>query len=149
MKLQMGFEVGAARERVWAALLDPDRLAAAIPGCETLRELEPGRYEVTVRVGVPGVRGTYTGEVRVLEPAAPEGYRLVGEATGPGGRVRGDVRVTLVDLDSGRTRLQVTGELSFEGPMARLGEGMLLNAGRLLLGQFFGRLGAAAEGRTG
>jgi carbon monoxide dehydrogenase subunit G len=149
VKLELTFEVAAPRERVWSALLDPDRLAAAIPGCEGLSEVEPGCYRVSVRVGVPGIRGTYAGEVRVLEAVAPEAYRLVGDAAGPGGKVRGDVRVSLEELDAGRTRLQVAGHLSFEGPMARLGEGMLLGAGRLLLGQFFGRLRAAAEGSEG
>lgn len=147
--MEMTFEVGAPRERVWSALLDPDRLAAAIPGCERLEEVESGRYRITVRVGVPGIRGSYTGEVRVLEPVAPESYRLLGESSGPGGTVRGDVRVRLVEVDSQRTRLQVAGEMGFEGPMARLGEGMLLGAGRLLLGQFFGRLRAAAEAGEG
>lgn len=145
MKLNLSYQVAAPRERVWSVLTDPGALAAAIPGCERLEEVGNGRYALTVRVGVLGIRGTYTGEVEIREPQRPEGYRLVGRATGPGGTVHGEMRVRLAEVGPGRTGLEVSGEVEFDGALARFGEAMLANAARVLAGQFFGRLREVAE----
>ena len=67
MKLTLSSVIPASRERVFAALTDPEMLRRAIPGCEALTAIGPDEYAATLKVGVAGLKGTYTGKAAVRD----------------------------------------------------------------------------------
>ena len=138
---------GAPRSVVWAALLDPHVLEATIPGCERLVEVAPGTFDLSMRVGIASLRGTYRGSVRVLEPRPEESYRLVVTGAGAQGAVNGTALITLSGDDES-TLVRYQGDLNAEGAVARLGGGPLSGAARLLIGQFFRALERHVGART-
>ena len=66
----------------YAAFLDPEAIAAALPGCEELRELTPGTYAVAMAVAIAGLRGRPTGIARIIETDPPRQYRINVEGSG-------------------------------------------------------------------
>jgi len=40
-------------------LLDPKALQAAMPGCERFVEVAPSSYDVTIKIGIAAIKGTY------------------------------------------------------------------------------------------
>jgi hypothetical protein len=61
------------------------------------------------------------------------------DGEGPGGWIRGEGALTLHDVD-GNTEIEVEGEAQTGGVLARVGQRMLGNASRTMMGQFFKNL---------
>jgi carbon monoxide dehydrogenase subunit G len=111
------FPVSAPPE-AWAALTDPVRLAAALPGC---RSVAPdadgdGALRVVTEVAVASVRGLWAGTVAPVD----------GDAV----RVRGSGAPGAVDLvvraDAARTTITVEGAV--DGPLGTVGSAVLAAA---------------------
>ncbi len=112
----------AAPPEAWAALADPDRLAAALPGCRSAARASEGDGTVAVALdlAVASVRGLWSGTVAAVDPDAV--------------RVRGSGEPGTVDLivraAPDRTTLTVEGEVT--GPLAAVGGAVLAAAVRRL-----------------
>jgi uncharacterized protein len=136
MKIEGSFEIAAPRQKVWDALLDPEQLRQAIPGCEALEAIGPDEYKATMKVGVAAVKGTFEGKVRLLDKEPPERYRMAVEATGGPGFLRGDAVITLADGPAGGT----TADVQVGGLIAGVGQRMLGGVSRMMADQFFTRM---------
>ncbi len=71
MKLSGTHTFNAPRERVWTMLNDIDALRTLIPGVESLEEVEPNTYKGVAKIGIAGVKGEYTGTVRLSDINPP------------------------------------------------------------------------------
>ena len=110
----------AAREKVWEVLTNPRHLEKAIPGCEKLEEIEPGKYDATLKIGIAAVKGTYKGMAQVADPQPPEKYRLVVEGGGSPGFVKGEALIEL-SYQNQSTIVSYQGEGQVGGLIAGVG----------------------------
>jgi len=140
MKLEGAYQVPAARQQVWDAFLDPDRLRQAIPGCEKLEAVGPDEYKATLKIGVAAVKGTFEGKVRLQDKKAPDSYRLAAEGSGGPGFVRSDTVITLSDIADG-TRVAYSADVQVGGLIAGVGQRMLGGVSKMMADQFFNRMG--------
>lgn len=127
MKVSGEHTVAVDRQRLWDALHDPDLVRNALPGCSKLDRAEPGRYTVTIRVGIPCVEGAYHGDLQVLERTAPSSLTLAATAAGEQGNGRGQVQVDLEEADGG-TRVRYDVDVEVAGAISRVGHRLLASA---------------------
>lgn len=139
MKLEGSYELPAPPDRVWAALLDPARLAKAIPGCEKLEAVGEDEYRATLKVGVAAVKGTFEGKVRLFDLQAPIRYRMAVEGSGAPGFVRGEAAMELSAAEKG-TRVAYSADVQIGGLIAGVGQRMLGGVAKMMLDQFFSRM---------
>jgi hypothetical protein len=125
----------ATRELVYRMMLDPVVLQAAMPGCEAFKEAGPESYDLTIKVGMAAIKGTYSGNVKVQDRNENESYRLLVSGSGKPGSVQGDAVMTLSD-DAGGTLVKYTGDVKAQGAIARMGTRLLGGAAKLMIGQF-------------
>ena len=95
MKLTLTSVVPADRARVFAALIDADVLRRCIPGCETFTTKGPDTYEAALKIGVAGLKGTYSGKAAIRDKQPPDSLTLGFEGKGGPGFVRGSAAITL------------------------------------------------------
>lgn len=126
----------AEAERVWRALLDPEMLREALPGCEEFEAIEPDTYRVRLRVGVPGLSGTFEGKVTVRGREGEGQYRVTVFGEAFGNRTTGDAELAVRPTGNDRSVLRYRGLLRPHGRLAR-GSFVLKPASKLLAGQFF------------
>lgn len=126
----------APRAVVWAKLLDPKALQASMPGCERFDEAGPDSYDLTIKVGISAIKGTYTGNVKVQNVQPEDSYRLAVSGSGKPGSVLGGADMVLT-ADGTGTLVTYTGEVKAQGAIARLGTRLLGGAAKLMIGQFF------------
>ena len=138
-------EVPAPREEVWRVLMDPARLAAVIPGCDTLEQEAENAYRAVVDIGVGPVRGRFEARVRLSDLVPPAFFTLSGSMIGPLGSSHGSGRLRLESCDIG-TRVAYDYEIHLAGKVAAVGGRMLQGAARALIGQFFAGLIRQAAG---
>jgi hypothetical protein len=144
MKIEGTQELRASRERVYQALTDPAVLKRAIPGCERLEQTGANSYATTLRAGVGSIKGVFTGDVRLEEMRSPEHYRIVVDAKGQPGFVKGSGTLDLADQD-GVTVVSYTGDVQLGGTIAGVGQRMVQGAAKMMAAQFFTAIEAEAR----
>ena len=140
MKIEGSADIPAPREKVWAAFLDPNVLAQALPGCEKLEAIGPNEYKATMKVGVAAIKGTFEGKVKLSDLEPPNRYRMAVEGSGGPGFVRGAAGMQLSDVDGGGTRVSYDAEVQVGGLIASVGQRMLGGVTKMMLDQFFTRM---------
>lgn len=141
MKLALSHSFKASPERIYAALIDPAVLQACLAGCEKMQLTGPDAYDVELSLGLAGLKGRYTGKVRLSEKNPPGSLTLEMEGKGLPGFVRGAARLTLTAAGSGTT-LQAEGDVSVGGVIAAVGSRLIEAAAKKIAGDFFAKLDA-------
>ena len=131
--------VPAAPQMVWDTLLDPEKLAAVIPGCHSLDRILDNSYKAEVSLGVGPVRGRFNATVDLSELDPPKAAKLSGSLAGPLGATKGAGRVRLEAKDGG-TQVNYDFTVEISGKVAAVGGRMLEGASRVVVSQFFQRL---------
>jgi carbon monoxide dehydrogenase subunit G len=132
--------ISANRDRVWAALNDPDILRRCIPGCQTLEASSPTGFAATVKIKVGPVSASFKGNVTLSNLNPPESYTISGEGSGGiAGFAKGGADVTLV-ADGDETVLTYKTTAKIGGKLAMLGSRLIDSSSKKLAGQFFQKL---------
>lgn len=140
MDISGSYTLSAPREQVWNALLDPDTLKRALPGCESAERTGDNDYAVRLNVDVAGVKGAYNSSLHVLNAQRPDSYRVIVDSTGVRGILHGDGVVRLEAKDTGTTVVHYSGQAQLGGAIAGLGVQVASGAANLLIRQYFTRL---------
>src|ERR687885_2172831 len=67
MRFENHFDVDAPIDRVWATVLDVERVAPTVPGAQVLERTGDDAYKVAIKVKVGPMSMTYRGEVEITE----------------------------------------------------------------------------------
>lgn len=146
MKITGTSTLAAPPQQVWDAVHDPAVLARCLPGCERLTELATDHYAMTVTAGVAAIKGTYDGEVALLEPQPPSSFAMRASGVGAPGTVDALVVVRLAETPGGGTELTYDADASVGGAIGGVGQRMLSGVTRKMAGQFFAALDADIAG---
>jgi carbon monoxide dehydrogenase subunit G len=141
LKIEGSYTFKAPRDRVWQDLLDPTIMSQCMPGCESMNEVAPDRFEAVMKVGVASVKGTYKGKVSIKDKQAPSHYVLSGEGSGAPGFMQGDVAIDLEEQD-GKTVLKYSTDARIGGLIASIGQRMLNGVAKMMVEQFFRKMEA-------
>jgi carbon monoxide dehydrogenase subunit G len=137
MQLEHTFTVPADIDTVWAALLDPQRVAPCMPGA-TLTSVEGDNFAGGVKVKLGPISLLYKGSGEFVE-RDEQARRLVIKAAGKDSRGNGTasatVTVTLV-AEQGATNGTVLTDLSITGKPAQFGRGLISEVGGKILETF-------------
>jgi carbon monoxide dehydrogenase subunit G len=135
--LEHEFSVPAPPDVVWAAVIDPERVAPCMPGA-TLTAVDGSEFSGGVKVKLGPVSLLYKGSGEFLE-TDEQARRVVIKASGKDSRGNGTaaatVTVTLTEEGSG-TRGTVVTDLTVTGKPAQFGRGMIVEVGGKILNTF-------------
>jgi carbon monoxide dehydrogenase subunit G len=140
VKLTGRFDIPAPRDRVFAALQDPLVLRACIPGCEELKAIAPNTFEAVLKIGVAGLKGTYTGTARIEDLVPPVSYSIAVDGRGAPGFVRGKAGLQFADTGGGATEIACAADVQVGGVIAAVGSRLIEVVARKMMDDFFNRL---------
>ncbi len=147
MKVNGSAVLHAPPERVWAAVTDPEVLAAVIPGCDSLTPIEENRFALTVSLGVAAIKGSYSGEVSFADLVHPESFTMRARGSGGAGTIDTTVAVTLGEHPDG-TQLDYRADAMVGGMVGGVGQRVLAGVAKKTAGLFFSAIDAQITGRA-
>ncbi len=148
MKITGTHTINASRERVFGILTDPDALARCIPGARKLELAGENTYELEINAGVGPIKGSYSGTVRLEDLNPPECYRMIVDAKGKTGFVKGEGSIDLATEGDG-TQVSYSGNVQLGGPVAAVGQRLHMSVSKMMTRQLFGAIEAEANATPG
>jgi len=132
------YRIPAPREKVWAALNDPETLRAALPGCESLEKVSETQFVATVVAKVGPVKAKFNGNVELTNLNPPESYTIAGEGKGgAAGFAKGSADVRLAEEGAETTVLAYTARADVGGKLAQLGSRLIDGTAKKMADEFF------------
>ncbi|MEO0388340.1 MAG: carbon monoxide dehydrogenase subunit G [Pseudomonadota bacterium] len=148
MELSDEIRINAPRDRVYAALNDPEILKQAIPGCEEIERTGENELAAKVALKVGPVKARFKGSVTLDPSEAPERFTLTGAgAGGPAGFAKGGATVAL-EAEGDETLLRYDAKAEIGGKLAQLGSRLVAGTAKKLAATFFENFRAAVEENT-
>jgi len=137
LQIENSFEVGAPPDRVYAFLLDVNRVVGCVPGAELSEVVDPNTFKGKVKIKVGPVTVAYAGTARIAErdevarTATLEGEGR--ETTGPGNaRAKANMRV---EESGAGSRVTVSTDFTVAGRVAQFGRGLMEDVSKSLVAQ--------------
>src|SRR5688572_18988859 len=95
MDIAGSYTFPASPDKVWTLLMDPNVIAACVPGCDKFEPDGEDRYKVSLTVALAAITGSYVGTVTLAEKVEPQSYTLLAEGQGKPGFVKGTSKISL------------------------------------------------------
>ena len=147
MKLQGEYKFDGPRDVVWELVRDPDVLAKALPGTQSLEKVDQNTYEGRMNVRIGPVAGLFSGKLIVSNEVPPESYTLTVEGKGGPGFGKGSGDVQLIDQGDGTTLMKYEGELQVGGTIANVGQRLIETVANSMAKQAFESLNRSLQVR--
>jgi len=144
VKISGTYTLPLSQERAYAVMQDPEVLARAIPGCESLEKVGPDEYRMKMKMALASLSGAFEGKVRITEQTPPNSFRLLVEGTGRIGFVKGDGLLKLSPAEAGGTEVAYEGEAQVGGTIAAVGQRLIDGTAKTMIKKFFDKLAAEA-----
>ncbi len=136
MKIEGQYLLPAPREKVWAALNDPDVLAKTTPGLKQLTPAGVNTFDATIELAVGPVKGSYQGKVRITDQTAPEKMTLIVEGGGRAGTIKA-TGTLILEAQGDATAVHYVGDTQVTGVLMSVGHRLLPGVAKQLAGEFF------------
>src|SRR5450759_4896542 len=135
MQIEGTYIIKAPREAVFRAMTDPEYLSRTVPGCEKLTHLGNNNYDLSIKIGVAAVKGTYAGKIQLDDIVVPEAYKMTVEGSASPGAIKGVGLIRLAD-DGDNTKVTYNGDVQVSGKIAAVGSRFLGMMAKMLIDKF-------------
>ncbi|TWA74217.1 hypothetical protein FBZ82_101232 [Azospirillum brasilense] len=147
MEMSGSQRITAPRDKVWAALNDPEILRQCIPGCEEVQKTSDTEFTAKVVAKVGPVSAKFSGKVTLSDLDPPNGYTITGEGSGgAAGFGKGGAKVSLQPDGEAATVLSYTANATVGGKLAQIGSRLVDATARKMADDFFNRFTAVVGG---
>ena len=138
MLIENSFEVPAPIDRVWAYMLDVEKVVPCMPGAELTETIDESHWKGKVTVKLGPVSLSFAGKVEMQE-RDEVGHKVVLKGSGMEQRGKGaasaTVTTTLEETTDG-TRVAIVQDLIVQGQAAQFSRGMMQDVSSKLTKQF-------------
>jgi carbon monoxide dehydrogenase subunit G len=147
MQLENSFTVGAPPERVFAYLLDVNKIVGCVPGAELSEVVDPNTFKGKVKVKVGPITVAYNGTAKITDRNAAEHSATLEaegrETTGPGSaRAKAFMSVA---ADPSGSIVKIVTDYSVAGRVAQFGRGVMEDVSRRIVNEMAACIKANVE----
>ena len=124
MIIEGGFTVEAPIQKLWDMLLQPETLAACIPGAEKVEKVDDVTYDAVVKQKVGIIKVKLAFRNKLVNVQAPTHLELDGEGEDVTklGHIKQKTSVDLKDLGNGQVEVSYRSDVSMVGKLAMFGD---------------------------
>jgi uncharacterized protein len=129
-------------ERAYELMQDPEVLARAMPGCESLERVGPDEYCMKMKMAMASISGAFEGKVRIADQQPPSSFKLTVEGSGKIGFMKGEGLLKLTASGQG-TEVYYEGDIQVGGTIAAVGQRLIDATAKMMVRRFFDKLAVA------
>ena len=148
MQLENSFAVSAPPERVFAYLLDVNKIVGCVPGAELSEVVDPTTFKGKVKIKVGPITVAYSGTARISERNDADRQATLTaegrETTGPGS-ARATAQMSVQTAGEG-SLVQIVTEYHVAGRVAQFGRGVMEDVSKRLIKDMANCIQANLEG---
>ena len=137
MHIQGSYRLNAPVKKAWDFVSNPERIGNCLPGLENLEVKDPENFNVTVKVGISFVRGSFKFTFRLLDQTPPSHSKFEAIGKGAGVSVRLNTSMQLVELSTNATQLNWQADADFGGLLKELSPSLIQSSTDKFTKDFF------------
>lgn len=137
MQLKGSHQYTASPTMIWSMLMDPVILAKITPGISKLEPTSPDSYDAIADVKIGPVKGSFKGNVDLVDKVEPTSFTLLVKQKSKIGNVSAEVNILLAALENEGCEVSFDGKAKLSGLLARTGQRVLSGVANTLSKQFF------------
>jgi hypothetical protein len=141
VKISGSYSLSLPPEQAYQKLQDPEVLAGAMPGCESLEKIGENEYRMKMKMALASLSGNFDGKVRITEQAPPESFKLMVEGSGKVGFMKGEGVLKFTPKDAG-TEVSYEGDVQIGGTIAAVGQRLIDGTAKMMIKRFFEKVAA-------
>ena len=140
MHLEGTHSLKAAPQEIWNLLMDPDTLARITPAISRLEPLGDDKYKAIAEVKLGPVKGSFEGQMAVVDKQEPEHFTLLIEQKSRMGNANAEGKIRLTPTGENETEVHFNGDAKLSGTLARMGQRVIGGVANSMVKQFFNNL---------
>jgi carbon monoxide dehydrogenase subunit G len=141
VKISGSYFLALAPEQAYQKLQDPEVLAGAMPGCESLEKIGENEYRMKMKMALASLSGNFDGKVRITEQSPPHSFKLMVEGSGKVGFMKGEGNLKFTPKDAG-TEVSYEGDVQIGGTIAAVGQRLIDGTAKMMIKRFFDKVAA-------
>jgi uncharacterized protein len=145
MQFEGTVEINAPRGRVWAFLMDPDRVGSCGPGVESIEVVDADRFKARAKVGIGFISARFNVDMTIAERTEPERAVIKAHGQAPGSAVDATANMALSGPADGPTTMAWSADVMISGTLASVGARMIEGTANKMIGQTFDCIRAKLE----
>ena len=145
MKFAGTVDIAAARDRVWAFVIDPNQVGQCGPGVESIEVVDDTHFKATAKVGIGFISARFVVNMEMAEQEPPDRAVIKAHGQAPGSAVDATAQMTLGDGPDGGTRMDWSADVTISGTLASLGARLIEGTANKMIGQTFDCMKAKLE----
>jgi carbon monoxide dehydrogenase subunit G len=135
MRIEGEYVFHGPRKAVWELVRDPNVLAAALPGTQSMEQVSKSEYKGRMNVRIGPMAGLFSGRVVVSDEVPPESCTLAVEGRGGPGWVKGTGGMHLTEQGADTTLMKYEGDLQIGGRLASVGQRLMDSVSKSIIRQ--------------
>ena len=148
MKIEGKSIIKVPIQDMWDFLLDPQKLASCVPGCENVVTLEDNSYMVTEVVKVGPISARFNLKVTIVEMTPPNYLfaTVEGKDSKTASFINTKTTINLERISDSETQVNYVLDVTLTGVLGRFGEGIVRRKADSLAEKFTENLRSQLEG---
>lgn len=130
-------EIKAPKERVFAFVMDPNKVAECAPGFKSMEILGPDHFKPTLAVGIGAIKATFTLDVQLEDVRPTDHAAMHGRGSAGGSAVDMTAAMDLTATSDAVTTMAWVADVNIAGTLASVGARMMDGVAHKLTAQFF------------
>jgi hypothetical protein len=141
VKISGSYVLPLPPDQAYLRLQDPEVLAGAMPGCESLEKIGDNEYRMKMKMALASLSGNFDGKVRISDQSPPESFKLMVEGSGKVGFMKGEGNLKFTAKDEG-TEVSYEGDVQVGGTIAAVGQRLIDGTAKMMIKRFFDKVAA-------
>jgi carbon monoxide dehydrogenase subunit G len=138
VKFSGSVPIKAPRDRVWAFVIDPDKVGSCGPGVESIEVVDPTHFKATAKVGIGFISARFVVNMEFAELKPPERALIKAHGQAPGSAVDATAEMRLADgPEPGTTVMDWSADVVMAGTLASVGARMIEGTANKMIGESF------------
>lgn len=141
MKVSGSYRLPFKVEQAYGLLQNPEVLARAMPGCESLEQIGENEYRMKMKMAIASLSGAFDGKIRITGAVPPSSFRLSVDGTGKIGFVKGEGAIS-IRPEGEESEVGYEGDVQVGGTIAAVGQRLIEATAKMMIKRFFEKVAA-------